>query len=212
MRESDQRCASDLRSVALVIDDCPTHPRIENLKSIKWFFLHPNTTSTTYAIRSLKAKYRKIIRSLENNKAMPKILDGVLMLVSTWNVISIKTILNCFLKVGISIANQEAAIDDNDDPFKNLQDEIDALRNIERDLKPEDINAASLTDFDVEVSTVDSPSDRVLLSCRFIISKISYSYKILGAQHFQSLTLMDILDCVRTRSLWVPRKSLFFTF
>ena len=62
-------------------DNCPAHTHIENLKSIKLFFLPPNTTSTTQpmnqgVIRSLKAKYRKntvqkIIRSLEKNNVLP---------------------------------------------------------------------------------------------------------------------------------------------
>ena len=88
-------------------------------------------------IRSLKAKYRKnmvrkIIRNLEKNKALPaiSILNGMQMLVSAWNSVSIETIVNCFRKPGISPANQEAAIAEEVDPFKDLQDEIDVLRNV----------------------------------------------------------------------------------
>ena len=55
--------ASEGRSITLVIDNCPAHPHIENMKSIKFFFLPQNTTSATQpmdhrVIRSLKAKYR----------------------------------------------------------------------------------------------------------------------------------------------------------
>ena len=86
-------------------------------------------------IRSLKAKYRKnmvrkIIRNLEKNKALPEILilNGKQMLVSAWNSVFIETIVNCFRKAGISPANQEAAIaEEEDDPFKALQDEIDVI-------------------------------------------------------------------------------------
>ena len=35
------------RIVAFVIDSCPAHPHIFNLKSIKLYFLPPNTTSKT---------------------------------------------------------------------------------------------------------------------------------------------------------------------
>ena len=86
-------------------------------------------------IRSLKAKYhtnvvQKIIRSLEKNSALPEvsILKTVQMLVSTWNAVSTET---------------------------NLQNEIDALRNVQPDLVPEDVNAASLTDVDADVSAVE---------------------------------------------------------
>ena len=67
------------------------------------------------------------------------------MLVSTWNPVSTKTIVICFSKAGISTANQEAAIADKDDPFRILQNEADALRNLQLDLLPEDINALSLS-------------------------------------------------------------------
>ena len=78
------------------------------------------------------------------------------MLVSAWNSVSIETIVNCFRKAGISPANQEAAIA-ADDPFKDLQDEIDVLRNVPPDLVPEDVNASSLINVDSEVSAVQPP-------------------------------------------------------
>ena len=71
------------------------------------------------------------------------------MLVSAWNSVYIETIGNCFRKAGISPANQEAAIAEEDYPFKDLQDEIDVLRNVQPDLVPEDVSASSLTDVDL---------------------------------------------------------------
>ena len=99
VRELDRKFACEGRIIAiiaLVIDNCPAHHHIENLKSIKLFFLPPNTTSATQpmnqGVRSLKAKYRKnmvrkIIRNLKKNKALPAILilSGMQMLVSAWN-------------------------------------------------------------------------------------------------------------------------------
>ena len=82
--ELNRKFSSEERSVALVIDDCLAHPNIENLKSIKLFFLPPNTTSTIQpmdqsVIRSLKAKYLKnmvqnTIRNLEKNNVLPEVL------------------------------------------------------------------------------------------------------------------------------------------
>ena len=40
VRELDRKFASEGRSIALVIDNSPAHPHIENLKSIKLFFYH----------------------------------------------------------------------------------------------------------------------------------------------------------------------------
>ena len=100
-------------------------------------------------VRSLKEKYRtdvvRKIRSLEKNKIFPKIslLHGMQMLVSAWNAFTTETIVNCFRKVGISAENQDAAIAEKDDHFKDLQDEIDALRTVQPDLIPEDISCVS---------------------------------------------------------------------
>ena len=71
------------------------------------------------------------------------------MLLSAWNTVSNETIVNCLRKVGISTANQETTIGDESDPFNILLDKIDAMRNVKTDLKAEDMNAASITDFDV---------------------------------------------------------------
>ena len=47
LRELDRKFAFERRNVLFVIDNCPTHPHIDNLKPIKLYFLPPNTTSTT---------------------------------------------------------------------------------------------------------------------------------------------------------------------
>ena len=65
--------------------------------------------------------------------------------------------MNYFRKAGISAENQDAAIAEEDDPFKDLRDEIDVLRTMQPGLIPEDINAASSVDVYAEVSAVQSP-------------------------------------------------------
>ena len=87
------------------------------------------------------------------------------MFVSAWNAFTTETIVNCFRQVGTSAENQNAAISEEDDPFKDLQDEIDALLTVQPDLIPEVINAASLVDVDAEVSAVQqSPTDAEILA------------------------------------------------
>ena len=115
----------------------------------------------------LWCKRSKIIRNLEISKDLPEIsiLGGMEMLVSAWNAAFIKTIVTCFCKVGIFTANKAIAIADKVFPFKDIQDVIDALRNIEPDLITNDVNAASLFDFDAEVSEVEPPfTDSEILS------------------------------------------------
>ena len=83
MWELDQKFSSEGRSVALVINNSPAHPHIENLKSIKLFFWPLNTTSTTQPMdqgiitllrtKRCKNMVQKIIRSLEKNNALPEV-------------------------------------------------------------------------------------------------------------------------------------------
>ena len=47
LRELDRKFAFEGRNVAFVIDNCPAHPHIDNLKASKLYFLSPNTTSKT---------------------------------------------------------------------------------------------------------------------------------------------------------------------
>ena len=169
LRELDRKFAFEGRNVAFVIDNCPTHPHIDNLKAIEFFFLPPNTTSKTQpmdqgVIRSLKAKccknaVWKIIQSVEKKKTRPKIslLQGMQMLVSAWDALSMQTTVNCFRKSGISNASQETAIAEDDDPFQELQDEIDDLRSVQPNLIEKDFDKTTFSNVDAEVITVQSP-------------------------------------------------------
>ena len=56
------------------------------------------------------------------------------------------------IEAEISTTNQEPDIADDNDPFKDLQNETAPLRNVELDLAPENVNAASL----VKLTLADS--------------------------------------------------------
>ena len=167
--EMDRKFAAEGRKIALIIDNCPAHPEIENLKAIKLFFLPPNTTSLTQpmdqgVIRSLKAIYRKnvvrkIIQCVEGNKSLPKIslIQGMQMLVSAWDSVTTKTVVNCFRKFKISSESQNAAITEYDNPFKELEEEIENLRSVQPDLVLATIDASSFTDVDAEIAAVQPP-------------------------------------------------------
>ena len=148
------------------------------------FFISPFFfLSLSLSLRSLKAKYRslvirKIIRELEKDKQLPRtsILEAMMMLKTAWDEVTNKTIVNCFRKSGISEDARKGAIDDHDDPFKEmvydpeddsaaeeeddaveeLQFDLDRLRKTRPDLAPEDLNADTLIDFDIEVVTYES--------------------------------------------------------
>ena len=169
LRELDRKFAFEGRNVAFVIDNCPAHSHIDNLKAINLCFLPPNTISKTQqmdqgVLRSLKAKYRKnvvrkIIQRVEKKKALSKIslLQGMQMLVSAWDVLSTQTIANCFRKSGISTESQEIAIAEDDNPFRELQDKIGDLRSVQPNFIEEDFDATTFADVDAEVKAVQPP-------------------------------------------------------
>ena len=167
VKDLDKMFERESRKVALIVDNCPAHPKIEGLKAVELVFLSPNTTSKTQpmnqgVIRSLKAKYRRkiirrLIRAVDTKKAFPKtsILDK-----------------NCFRKAGISEEVAEEAINEQDDPFKDLStDELEPEDSINefRERFPEEVhteqNATILLDIDAELSTSGGkPSDADILA------------------------------------------------
>ena len=163
VRKLDQKFRVDGRKIVLIIDNCPAHPSISNLTNIHLVFLPPNTTSVLQpmdqgVLRSLKAHYRRrVVRllcsALENNKPLPKIsiLSGMKILADSWEAVTKQTIINCFKKSGISSTGQQDAIADSDDPFKDLQESLDDLREADPSLVPNDLSANDLVTLDDEV-------------------------------------------------------------
>ena len=118
------------RKIALIIDNCRSHPFVE-LSNIKLIFLPPNTTSVLQpmdagVIHSVKSQYRvmlcqKLIALMEV-KPNPStkdfnLFDSLLMLEKSWSEVSVTTIENCFRKCGFSLGsivdetNKSLAID-----------------------------------------------------------------------------------------------------
>ena len=111
-------------------------------------------------IRCLKAHYRKrsvklILRSLDSNKPLPKVslLTALQLLVSAWNEVSQTTIVNCFKKAKISEKDQTIAINDEDDPFKEINENLKELREKEATPVPENMTAEDFPTADDAVIT-----------------------------------------------------------
>ena len=99
-------------------------------------------------IRCPKAHYRKrlvklILRGLNSNKSLPKVslLTALQLLVSAWNEAIQTTIINCFKKATISEKDQTVAINDEGDPFKEINENLKELREKEPSLVPEHMTA-----------------------------------------------------------------------
>ena len=81
-----------------------------------------------------------------------------------------------------------------------MQNEIDALRNLQPDLVIEDVNAASLTDVDADVSAVQPPlTDSEILAEFFETGNISDGYD----------EVMDVRVGLKEEPMKCPRKSDF---
>ena len=98
------------------------------------------------------------------------ISDAMQLLTSAWSELSEATIKNCFRKVEISEKWVEEAINDQDDPLKDLaaeelEETINEFRERLPDDVPEELNAAVVLDIDVELSANrDKPSDAEILA------------------------------------------------
>ena len=168
VRDLNKKFESEKRKVALIIDNCPTHPIIDNLSHIKLVLLPPNTTSVSQPmdqgkISCLKANYRKrlvklILRSLDSNKPLPKVslLTALQLLASACNEVSQGTNVNCFKKAKLSDKDQTAAINDEDDPFKEVNKGLQELREKDSSLVPESMTAEDLASADDAVIARES--------------------------------------------------------
>ena len=96
---------------------------------------------------------RLLCRTLDKGQAYPKIsiLQAMKILTASWEAVTRETIVNCFKKADINTEAQHAAITDSDDPFKDLQKSLDALKAADPDMVPEDISAESIVDVDNDV-------------------------------------------------------------
>ena len=66
LHQIDKKMIKKKRSIVMIVDNCPAHPHVKGLKSMKLVFLPPNTTSVTQpmdqgVIRNLKLHYRKLV-------------------------------------------------------------------------------------------------------------------------------------------------------
>ena len=72
------------------------------------------------------------------------------ILVSSWEAVSVQTIVTCFRKAGITPEAQNAAVTDADDPFFDLKESLQQLHDIEPDMVPEGATRESLINVDNE--------------------------------------------------------------
>ena len=69
---------------------------------------------------------RRQIKYIDAGRTSPEIniLEAMRMLVRSWEAVSTNTLKNCFRKAGISEETQVASSNDEDDPFKFLEENV----------------------------------------------------------------------------------------
>ena len=63
-----------------------------------------------------------------------------------------ETILNCFKKVNISLANQQTAVTDADDPLMSLEEELDNLHQLDENTVQDTLSLESFIDLESGLS------------------------------------------------------------
>ena len=121
-------------------------------------------------IRILKAFYRtnvvrRQIKYIDAGSTTLKIniLETSRMLVRLWDAVSGSTVKNCFRKAGISEETRVASINDKDDPFKLLEENVNEFKSrglVDGDLTVDDcVNI----DFEVYSSKTSAITDQEIL-------------------------------------------------
>ncbi|XP_045482042.1 tigger transposable element-derived protein 4-like [Harmonia axyridis] len=111
IRKWDLDLQKKKRNIILLVDNCPAHPCVENLRSIKLVFLPPNMNAILQPmnqgiIACFKSHYKKIFLSnlfshLDNGEKFKfSLLDAIFALNRSWNLVSSKTISNCYRHAG----------------------------------------------------------------------------------------------------------------
>lgn len=130
VRNLDKKFSREKRHVLLFIDNCPAHPKIDNLRSLKLMFFPPNVTSVLQPmdqgiINSVKVHYRKMLIS-EKIKCVDKKVDFVVNIKhaiewinKAWFHITESCIQKCFAKSGFkvneSLDSEISSVDSDND-------------------------------------------------------------------------------------------------
>ena len=168
VRQVDRRFTKEGRKIVLYVDNCPADPSTDNFVSTELIFLPLNTTLRLQpmdqgVIRSLKAHHKtmsikKLIEAIEKKKPLLEfsILDTMQMLDLAWGKVTTKTVVNCFEKAGISKEKQSEALIDADNPFKDLQEQLDKLAMYNLEFFPEGATANDIVSVDDSLTSIES--------------------------------------------------------
>ena len=126
LKKLDKQFSTQKRKIAMVVDNCPAHPKIDDLKAIELIFLPLNTTSILQPcdqgiIKAFKQIYRKLmvrhclVHVEEQMKARKRdqvytvdILDALYRIKEAWSLVKQQCVVNCFKHVDFVTQINEA--------------------------------------------------------------------------------------------------------
>lgn len=177
VRAWDRELTKKNKKILLLVDNCPAHPHIADLRSVTLVFLPPNTTSLLQPmdqgiIRALKSNFRKnlvlkIIQCLDgcgtSSAEYPRItvLDAILMIHDAWTKLTQGTISNCYQHAGFVRSNVDCTITSNADDFDEEDDVPLSVwtRAIDYQLPITNEDLEQYACVDDAVATCEEPSD-----------------------------------------------------
>lgn len=223
IRKIDKRMVSASRRIAMIVDNCPSHFLIKNLKAVTLFFLPPNTTSKTQpmdngVIWSLKSHYRKSLMAqlliLHDAKKIFKanLLTSLIWLKNAWESVKTETIVNCFKVSGF--VQESSNISTPTSPCVTQEISAD-LGNIFHQLRvafslPETITMAALNTIDADIITSQPCEESTILASISNRASTSYDDKScedLEEEEIQSPSPAEALEMVQQIRLCLLQHS-----
>ena len=112
------------------------------------------------------------------------------ILTRAWNKVTPETIKNCFKKAGICSEAQTIAVNDLDNPFPVLSEEIQPLREAYPEAVPVNVNADDVIDINDAVSTSESGS----LTDEEILAEFSSDQEAMEEEEEEETDEVEVLE------------------
>ncbi|CAH0731050.1 unnamed protein product, partial [Brenthis ino] len=164
LKNLDKEMKKKNKKILMFIDNCTAHGEIPNLKNIKIKYLPPNTTSKLQPldqgiIQSFKMHYRKeVVRRFlaDVERQTPTTIDvlqAMWMIAKAWNLVTEKTIANCFKKSGFKVTCED---EEDDLPLAEL---ARTWQRVQEELHLQDTDFEDFVTFDNDLAICGELTD-----------------------------------------------------
>lgn len=171
LQKLDRKFLLQGRSVAMIVDNCPAHPTVDDLKAIKLMFLPPNTTSVLQPcdqgiINCFKRNYRKAVMQrylVHIDTGSPStfnisVLEALYVMKKAWNDVSPAVVANCFRHAGFcrkESTEEESETDHTTSDTMQEDRNLDSLFDRLRDIVPTDGTLGAFLYIDEGIPTTE---------------------------------------------------------